>query len=139
MKRSLIVCLIVLGVAFACVALWVLDDFIRIPPRALTGSNMWVLKRRILQFAHSHGELPHALTGLPEMQGYYNSTRDAWGREIVFEVSPSGIVSLRSLGRDGVVGGSDEDADMIGSFPARDSQGRWSNEMIQWSHDPFSR
>ena len=99
---------------------------------------MWVLKRRILQFAHSHGELPHTLTALPEMQGYDTSTRDEWGRDIVFEVSTSGIVTLRSLGRDGVVGGSGNDADMIGSFPSRDADGRWNDEMVQWSHNPFS-
>ena len=138
MKRLLIVCLIVVGIVVAVAACRVLDESIRIPPRSLTNTTMWVLKRRILQFAHSHGELPHTLTALPEMQGYDTSTRDEWGRDIVFEVSTSGIVTLRSLGRDGVVGGSGNDADMIGSFPSRDADGRWNDEMVQWSHNPFS-
>jgi hypothetical protein len=101
---------------------------------------MWVLKRQILQFAHFHGELPHSLTNLPafpETRRDYNYTRDGWGREIAFEVSTSGIVTLRSLGRDEVVEGSGEDADMVASFPVRDSQGRWSEEVVQWSNDPF--
>jgi len=136
MKRTLIVCLAVVGIAFAVLGWLMLDDFIGVPPRAVTDTNMWILKRRILQFAHSHGELPHSLKDLPEMQGYYNDTRDGWGRDISFEVSTSGVVTLRSLGRDGVIGGSGEDADMIVSFPAHDSQGKWSDEMIDLNHNP---
>ena len=105
-----------------------------IPPRSRIAAHMMGLKRRILQYAHSHGELPHSLTGLPEMQGYDNSIRDGWRRDIILEISSSGIVTLRSLGRDGAVGGSGEDADMIGSFPSRDEQGRWSDEVVHWSH-----
>jgi hypothetical protein len=143
MKRLLIVCLIgvgvIVGIIVAIEAWRVLDEAIRSEPRGLTATTMLGLKQRILEFARSHGELPHNLAVLPEQPGYYNSTKDGWGREIVFEVSTSGIVTLRSLGRDGVVGGFGEDADIIGSFPSRDSQGRWNDEMVSWSQAPLSR
>jgi hypothetical protein len=135
MKRLIII----LGLVIAVVAVFAFMLVDTIPRRSITASHMMVIKRCILQHAHSHGELPHSLTGLPEMQGRDNCIRDGWGRNIILEVSSSGIVTLRSLGRDGVVGGSGEDADMIGTFPSRDEQGRWSDEMVEWSHDPFSR
>ena len=134
MKRLIIILAFVIA-GVAVLAFMLVDT---IPPRSLTATRMMVLQRRILQFAHSHGELPHSLTGLPEIQGKDNGIQDGWGRDIILEVSSSGIVTLHSLGRDGVVGGSGEDADMIGTFPSRDEQGRW-NEMVEWSRDPFSR
>jgi hypothetical protein len=134
--KKLIIILSLVAAPIAVLALTLVDT---IPPRSLTATRMMVIKRRVMQYAHAHSELPHSMTGLPVMQGYDNSIRDGWGRDITLEVSSSGIVTLRSLGRDGVVGGSGEDADMIASFPAHDSQGGWSDEMIQWSHDPFSR
>jgi hypothetical protein len=90
-----------------------------------------------LQFAHSRGELPHSLTDLPELRGFHDRIRDGWGRDIEFDVSSSGVVTFRSLGRDGIVGGSGEDADMLASFPSHDERGKWSEETVQWSHNPF--
>jgi hypothetical protein len=107
----------------------------RVPPRALTATRMQALKRQVLQYAHSHDELPKSLAALPPLDRYDSSYRDGWRRRIAFEVSASGVVSFRSLGRDGVRGGSGEDADIVRSFPARDAQGRWSDEMVAWSQD----
>lgn len=73
------------------------------------------------------------------MEGYDNDIRDGWNRELVFEVSTSGVVTFRSLGRDGAAGGSGEDADIVRSIPARDSQGRWSDELVEWSEDSFRK
>jgi hypothetical protein len=138
MKRLVIVCFVVAGVAVSVLAWLALDDFVGIPPRALTATRMWGVKRRILQFAHSHNQLPYALSDLPIMTGYDNSVSDEWGRLIAYKVSSSGSVTLTSLGRDGKIGGSGKDADMVATFPSQDVQGRWSDELIQWNHDPFS-
>jgi hypothetical protein len=121
-------------VVLAVLALVLVDT---IPPRSLTVTHMTILKRRVLQFAHSRGELPHSLTDLPELRGFHDRVRDGWGRDIEFDVSSSGVVSFRSLGRDGIVGGSGEDADMLASFPSHDERGKWSDETVQWSHNPF--
>lgn len=103
-----------------------------IPRKDLTITRMWVLKRRVLQFAHAHNELPPSISALPPVEGYDNSTKDGWKREIIFEVSTEGVVTFRSLGRDGVVGGIGDDADIVRSFIARDSQGRWNDEPVEW-------
>jgi hypothetical protein len=121
-------------VVLAVLALVLVDT---IPPRSLTVTHMTILKRRVLQFAHSRGELPHSLTDLPELRGFHDRIRDGWGRDIEFDVSASGVVTFRSLGRDGIVGGSGEDADMLASFPSHDERGKWSDETVQWSHNPF--
>ena len=135
MKRVIIIFAAVI-VAVVVFASCVVD---RIPPRALTATRMQVLKRRVLQYAQSHGELPKSLASLPPMDGYDSSVQDGWKRDITFEVSASGVVSFRSLGRDGVAGGSGEDADILRSFPVRDTQGKWSDEMVEWTEDTFKK
>jgi hypothetical protein len=138
MKRLVIVCLVVAGIAVSVLAWLALDDLGWIPPRDLTATRKWVIKRRILQFAQSHNQLPYSLSDLPIMTGYDNSVTDEWGRVIAYEVSSSGLVTLTSLGRDGKIGGSGKDADMVATFLSHDVQGRWSDELVQWNHDPFS-
>jgi hypothetical protein len=93
----------------------------------------------VLRYAQAHGQLPASLAALPPMEGYDSSVQDGWKRDIVFEVSASGVVSFRSLGRHAAVGGSGEDADIVRSFPSRDAQGNWSNEMVEWTEDTFKR
>ena len=135
MKRVLILFGAVAAVIVSA-AVFVVDS--NIPPRALTASRMQVLKRRVLQYARAHGELPRSLVDLPAIEGYDGGIRDGWRRTILFEVS-SNVVTFRSLGRDGAPGGSGDDTDIVRSFPARDAQGRWSDEVITWSEDTFRK
>ena len=135
MKRVLIILAIVATIV-AVLASCVVD---RVPSRALTATRMQGLKRRVLQYAQSHGQLPSSLAALPLMEGYDSSVQDGWKRDIVFEVSASGMVSFRSLGRDAAVGFSGEDGDIVRSFPARNAQGKWSDETVEWSEDTFKR
>jgi hypothetical protein len=105
----------------------------RIPPTSLTETRMLVTKRRILQYAHTHDQLPSDLSSLPPMPGYDTSVTDGWGRSLSYQTNTTGIVTLESLGRDGILGGSGADADIIHSFPIRDARGAWSDEMVDWS------
>ena len=115
--------IIILSIVAAVVAVLEFCVVDRIPPRAMTATQMQVLKRRVLQYAQSQGHLPASLAALPPMEGFNSSVLDGWRREIVFEVSASSVVSFRSLGRDGAVGGSGEDAD-VGGHHEPASQGR---------------
>jgi hypothetical protein len=108
----------------------------RIPPTALTETRMFVTKRRILQYARAQNQLPTDLISLPPMSGYDTSVTDGWGRRLSYQTNSTGIVTLQSLGRDGVAGGSGDDADIVHSFPARDTQGTWSDELVDWSKSP---
>jgi hypothetical protein len=126
-------------IAVGVFAWMVLDESVGFPPQTLTANRMWLIKRRILRFAQSHNQLPHSLSDLPVMMGYDNSTRDEWGRDIAYDVSALGLVTLTSLGRDGRIGGTGKNADMVATFTSHDTQGRWSGELVDWSHSPFSQ
>jgi hypothetical protein len=105
-----------------------------IPPHAMTVTRMQLLKRRVLQYAQSHDRLPASLTALPPMEGYDDRIQDGWQRDIAFEVSGD-VIAFRSLGRDGVLGGSGDDADIVRSVPSHDAQGRWSEEFVAWAEN----
>src|SRR5262245_33590716 len=89
-----------------------------IPPRSVTCTNMHMMKRRILRYAAAHGSLPTSLEQLPRIEGYVNEVTDGWGRRILWRVDGD-EVTLTSYGRDGVPGGTGEDADMVGVFKTR--------------------
>jgi hypothetical protein len=110
--------------------------FMKISPRELTATRMWVIKRRILQYAHSYNQMPYSLSDLLTIEGYDNSIEDGWGRVITSKVSPLGTVTLISLGRDGKVGGSGNNADLVAIFTYRDANNGWNDEFIQWDRDP---
>ncbi len=110
---------------------------IQVPPRGLTDARMWVIKRRILQYAHAHNALPASIKDLPIFSGYDNEIADAWGREIRYEIH-SDKVALTSFGRDGTPGGTGDDADMIGIFVTKDGKGNWQQELSDWTRSPFS-
>jgi hypothetical protein len=95
----------------------------------LTRSRMAFDRIRILDYAHEHGRLPTELSTLPPLAlkpeaDHY--LEDAWHRKLIYEVDSSGIVTLKSFGKDGVPGGTDEDADILVKFPSRHSDGSWS-------------
>ena len=108
----------------------------RIPPTSLTETRMHVTKRRIIQYARVHNQLPPDLVSLPPMSGYDTSVIDGWGRPLSYQTNSKGIVTLQSLGRDGVAGGSGDDAEIVRSFPARNTQDTWSDELVEWSKSP---
>ncbi len=131
MKQAIIIG----GLAALVCVVFALSNIDPIPPRSVTATRMHAMKRRVLQYAKAHDELPKSLATLPKMEGYDSSLKDGWKRDILFRVADSTVVSLRSLGRDGVIGGSGEDADIVRSFRARDAGGNWSDELVDWSED----
>jgi hypothetical protein len=100
-----------------------------------TATTMSVIKKRILRFAHLNNDLPQSLAGLPEIRGYDNGVVDDWGHAINYEVSPSGLVTLRSSGR----GRDGKGADIVATFPSHDAKGGWSDELVPWSHNPLAQ
>ena len=113
-----------------------LIDFI--PPKSLTVGRMWVTKRRIIQFVQHENRLPNDLSELLPMPGYDTQTRDAWGRPLVYKILPTGEVLLESYGRDGVAGGTGDDADLTGIFATKTPQGDWIRDELQdWTKAPI--
>ncbi|MDR1282624.1 MAG: type II secretion system protein GspG [Opitutaceae bacterium] len=98
-----------------------------VPPGALTETRMHRLKIRLLDYARFHNRQPASLDELPPDDEHYGeSGYDAWKRPITFRISPEGIVTLQSPGRDGKAGGTGKDADITRSFRLRDARGQWN-------------
>jgi hypothetical protein len=99
-----------------------------VPPAELTRERMAFDRIRILDYARVHGQLPTDLAALPrlalkpEADHYFE---DAWHRRLIYEVDSSGTVTLKSLGKDGVPGGSGDDADIVFKFPSHNADGSW--------------
>jgi len=130
---------ILFGIATAVVLIVVLNSFVdRIPPRPLTNVVMNMSKRRILRYAAKHDDLPKRLSQTEAISGHHSSLKDGWGRDIDYAVSSNGTVTLTSLGKDKEVGGTKENADMIGVFQTKKANGKWEDESAEWAIDPFA-
>lgn len=99
-------------VAFLVTALVVLQSL----PKILSGHtfhngstqvSMVRVMRRIEQYQKDHGKLPDTLADLPLAK---DENLDAWKRPLVYERHGSQAI-LRTLGRDGKLGGEGVDAD----------------------------
>ena len=92
----------------------------RIPPDAMTRTNMTGINERFLKYYSKIGKVPSRLEELPLREGYDNSLMDGWGRPIGYRVEGDRVI-LESLGRDGLPGGGGQDRDIRMVFKASDS------------------
>jgi hypothetical protein len=91
-----------MGLLFA-VGLYFFIDVI--PPRAMTLTAMSETAARIGLYFGRNKRLPTDL-------GYANRSADGWGRPLIYTIDAFDAFTLRSLGRDGNVGGTGDDADV---------------------------
>lgn len=54
-----------------------------------------------------------------------NGVTDGWGRRLLFDIDEEGVITVRSLGKDGKVGGSGPNRDIVRSYRTRDRDGRF--------------
>jgi hypothetical protein len=117
MRTSSHVAIIAGAVALALVVFLLIE---RIPPDAMTRTRIGIVEERLRRYWAKHGALPTDLSELPELRkDRDSSTLDGWGRPIGYEVqrTDNGVrVLLSSLGRDGRLGGSGQDADIVAAF-----------------------
>lgn len=83
-----------------------------IPPRAMTQTRLTIIEYRVRNYYLKHGQLPSTLTDLPPLDENRDSSfLDGWANPIRY--STDGVmISLLSLGRDGRIGGTGQDADL---------------------------
>jgi hypothetical protein len=108
MTKKIIIVAVVMAAVIGLLALLV--DVI--PPKAATMSAMTETFVRISLYARQSNSIPPSLSVLPKRTGYANQTVDAWKRPLHYEVTPDGIITLTSLGKDGQPGGEADDADI---------------------------
>lgn len=80
--------------------------------RDLTASAMTETSVRIDLYLQANGKLPSDLSTLPARPNYSNRTTDGWNRPLAYKVEGDSF-TLSSLGRDGVIGGTGDDADWL--------------------------
>lgn len=145
MKKKNKIILTVIGVAGSLGAGYLLlmvmaaaDLGYSIPPENHTSTTMYPLKTRILKYVKTHNALPSSLSVLPPLEGYINSTKDAWGNEIIYKVEGT-TVKLISYGKDAKPGGVGDNLDVIGVFEAKNSFGEWADETSNWKVAPLTK
>jgi len=89
----------------------------------MTWTAMGETFARIDIYAQSNKSVPTSLEMLPKREHYMNRTIDGWGRPLQYTATQDGIISLTSLGRDGIVGGQGEDADITEAYYTRRADG----------------
>ena len=115
---------IIIAVVAAAAIIGVLALFVDvIPAKDMTVSAMVETFVRISLYARQNNAIPPSLAVLPTRTGYANRTTDGWRRPLKYEITPDGIVSLKSLGKDGRPAGTGDDADISRAYHARRSDG----------------
>jgi hypothetical protein len=133
-SKRVLLALLAAFVVPTAITLWMGSSEI-VTPRELTADRMFITRRRIVLYSQEHGQPPASLTALPPLRGNIDSaTTDAWGRPLDYSFDSSGVVTLRSLGADKMVGGDGDNRDLIGVFSIRDVR-----ESSPWTHDPLKK
>lgn len=126
---ALVVAIVVVGAAMLLVE--------TVPSHSMTRVAMHMCKRRVLRYAKEHDRLPSGLDDTKPIQGFHSSIKDGWGVVLEYSVDTNDVVTFRSLGRDKSPGGTGDNADMTGVFRARQPDGTWADEFVDWTSDPF--
>ena len=68
-----------------------------IPPTDLTSTAITTTRVRLAEYYSTHHRLPNSLAELPAPAGNRcGSTKDGWGRDLLYTVDSRGVVTLRS-------------------------------------------
>lgn len=66
------------------------------------------------------------------MPGYVDSANDAWGHPFLYTIGDDGTVTLTSRGSDRKASGTGEAAVINYRFLAKQDNGTWSDELVEW-------
>lgn len=114
---------IILAFGFVVAAVVAFSFVDRITPVEMTHTAMIETFVRISLYAETNKALPPSLEVLPKREGYANRTTDGWKRTLEYSVSGDGVITLRSLGKDGRPGGDGENADISQSYLSKRPDG----------------
>lgn len=103
-----------------------------IPPDDMTQTAITETAVRIHMYMIQHRTHPKDLTVLPQRQHYANRITDGWGRLLVYTVEENGVISLKSLGRDGKPGGDGLDQDIVRQYRTRKEDGTLNIDDDRW-------
>ena len=86
----------------------------KISPKDRTWTRIIRTEVRIRKYVRVHNRFPADLSALPPWaDNRDDSFVDGWGRPIKYEINTDTMVTLSSLGKDGVAGGVDLNSDIV--------------------------
>ena len=86
-----------------------------IPSRSMTDSAIVETQVRIGMQLQTDSSLPQTIESLPIRSGYANRITDGWRRPLIYAVNKDSF-TLTSLGKDGLPGGTGDNADVVATF-----------------------
>jgi Type II secretion system (T2SS), protein G len=102
-------------------------------PEETTRCNMIDTFARIREYMVKHRDYPKDLSGLPSVDDHSDETIDGWGRPLIYSVDQSGVISLKSLGRDGKSGGKKKaDVDIRRRYLTKNRDGTLNVDDEYW-------
>jgi hypothetical protein len=105
-----------IGVATVALLVGAIACFVEvIGARDMTATAMGETSYRVQMYVQQNGRLPNDLSVIPTRDGYANRVTDGWNRPLLYSVEGN-IFHLKSFGRDGVTGGTGDDADIVESY-----------------------
>jgi hypothetical protein len=113
--KNLTVMIIALLIASCCAHI--------ITPVEMTKTAIMETFVRMNMFAKNNKTIPKSLNILPKRKGYANRITDGWNRPLIYSISQDDILTLTSLGKDGLPGGVGENADIVKSYYAKRKDG----------------
>jgi hypothetical protein len=113
LRRGVLIGIAILGIALLFLAI---GQWSAIRPKVLAKNKLEFLRREIVSYVKREGHFPRNLEELPKIEGFENATTDPWGHRFIYSVESSALVSLRTLGSDGRVGGVGDAEDLSLSF-----------------------
>lgn len=103
-----------------------------ISPSEMTQTAISETTVRIHMYLIQHRDYPKDLSVLPKRDRYANQITDGWGRPLIYNVDEKGVISLKSLGRDGKVGGDGPDQDIVRQHRTRNADGTLNIDDDLW-------
>lgn len=107
--KQLFICTTVLAILFFTHRL-LLDSITR-SKQDLTHTSISMIRTAVKDYVSESGRIPQKLEEI-EVFLHKDGINDAWGRRITFKVEQN-VISIQSLGRDGVKGGLGDDQDIL--------------------------
>ena len=104
-----------------------------ISPHDMTLTAIGETHVRMHIYLKEHRQCPKTLSQLPQRDEYINRTTDGWDRPLIYSVDDGGIITLLSLGRDGVAGGTGDDQDITRRFRTRNDDGTLNVDGELWT------
>ena len=108
-------------------------SFVCVPtPREITRTAIGESFVRMHIYLTAHHQFPKSLTDLPKRDGYANQITDAWKNSLIYTIEDDSFITLKSLGKDGRLGGKRDNADIQTTYRTKNPDGTWCVDDELW-------